>query len=61
MRKQAEAKAEQERLGREHLKKILERSENMLKNRKREKAKPRREGSQMSTGKFTLLCVETDS
>lgn len=54
MRKQAEAKAEQERLGREHLKKILERSENMLKNRKREKAKPRRDDSQMSTGKFSL-------
>lgn len=51
MRKQAEAKVEQERLGREQLKKILERSENMLKNRKKEKGKPRREDSETSMGK----------
>lgn len=55
MRKQAEAKAEQERLGRENLKKILERSENMLKSRKRVETKSAREGSQASLGELFLF------
>jgi hypothetical protein len=54
-KKQAEAKAEQERIGCEHMRKILERSENMIKNRgrrKRIKDKPKRDMSEVSTREF---------
>jgi hypothetical protein len=54
-KKQAEAKAEQGRIGREHMRKILERSENMIKNRgrrKRIKDKPKRDMSEVSTREF---------
>lgn len=61
MKKQAEAKAEQERLGREHLRKILERSENMIKKRKRGKKKSRREESQLSEGELNTVANATVS